>query len=96
MVGLVWFVGFSFKTKTEPDLLEFMVLKIGLISFSSRFGFFGYFFFVFSVFSVDRFFLTPLYNISTNELALKFPMKGGMTIVRINQLASRKYAFLSL
>ena len=41
LVGPVWFVGFSFKTETEPDLLEFMILKIGLISFLSRFGFFG-------------------------------------------------------
>ena len=41
LVGPVWFVGFSFKTETEPDLLEFMVLKIGLIGFLSRFGFFG-------------------------------------------------------
>jgi hypothetical protein len=41
LVGLVRFVGFSFKIKTEPDLLEFMVLKIGLIGFLSRFGFFG-------------------------------------------------------
>jgi hypothetical protein len=41
LVGLVRFVGFSFKIKTEPDLLEFMVLKIGLIGFLSRFVFFG-------------------------------------------------------
>jgi hypothetical protein len=40
-VGPVRFVGFSFKTETEPDLLEFMILKIGLIGFLSRFGFFG-------------------------------------------------------
>ena len=33
LVGPVRFVGFSFKTETEPDLLEFMILKIGLISF---------------------------------------------------------------
>ena len=41
LVGLVQFVGFSFKIETKPDLLEFMVLKIGLIGFLSRFGFFG-------------------------------------------------------
>jgi hypothetical protein len=41
LVDLVWFVGFITKTKTEPDLLKFIVLKIGLIGFSSRFGFFG-------------------------------------------------------
>jgi hypothetical protein len=41
LVGLVRFVGFSFKIETKPDLLEFMVLKIGLIGFLSRFGFFG-------------------------------------------------------
>ena len=41
LVGLVRFVGFSFKTETEPDLLEFMILKIGLIGFLSRFVFFG-------------------------------------------------------
>jgi len=41
MVGPVWFVGFSFKTEIKLDLLEFMVLKIDLIDFSSRFGFFG-------------------------------------------------------
>jgi hypothetical protein len=41
LVGPVRFVGFSFKTETEPDLLEFMILKIGLIGFLSRFGFFG-------------------------------------------------------
>jgi hypothetical protein len=40
LVGPVWFVGFSFKTETEPDLLEFMILKIGLIGFLSRFSFF--------------------------------------------------------
>jgi len=33
--------GFWFKTETEPDLLKFMVLTIGLIGFSFRFGFFG-------------------------------------------------------
>jgi len=42
LVDLVWFVGFITKTKTEPDLLKFIVLKIGLIGFSSRFGFFGW------------------------------------------------------
>jgi len=41
LVGPVRFVGFSFKTETELDLLEFMVLKIGLIGFLSRFGFFS-------------------------------------------------------
>jgi len=41
LVGPVQFVGFSFKTETEPDLLEFMILKIDLISILSRFGFFG-------------------------------------------------------
>jgi hypothetical protein len=41
LVGPVRFVGFITKTKTEPDLLKFMVLKIGLISFLSRLGFFG-------------------------------------------------------
>jgi hypothetical protein len=43
-MGLVWFglvSGFWFKTETGPDLLKFMVLKIGLIGFSFRFGFFG-------------------------------------------------------
>jgi len=53
LVGPVRFVNFSFKTKTEPDLLEFMVLKIDLKGFLSRFGFFGYFS---SVFLVNRFF----------------------------------------
>jgi hypothetical protein len=33
--------GFWFKIKTEPDLLKFMVLTIGLIGFSFWFGFFG-------------------------------------------------------
>jgi hypothetical protein len=33
--------GFWFKTETEPVLLKFMVLTIGLIGFSFRFGFFG-------------------------------------------------------
>jgi len=41
LVGPVRFVGFSFKTETKPNLLEFMILKIGLIGFLSRFGFFG-------------------------------------------------------
>jgi hypothetical protein len=40
LVGPVRFVGFNFKTKTKPDLLEFMILKIGLISFLSRFDVF--------------------------------------------------------
>ena len=47
LVGVVWFVAFRFKTETEPDLLEFIVLKIGLIGFLFQFSFFGYFFFSF-------------------------------------------------
>ena len=39
LVGPVRFVSFSFKTKTKPDLLEFMVLKISLIGFLSQFSF---------------------------------------------------------
>ena len=35
LVGSIWFTGFSYKTKTEPNRLDFMVLKIILISFSS-------------------------------------------------------------
>jgi len=41
LVGSVRFVGFITKTETEPDMLKFMVLKIGLDGFSSWFGFFG-------------------------------------------------------
>jgi hypothetical protein len=39
MVGSVRFTGFSFKTKTEPNRQDFMVLKINLIGFPSRFSF---------------------------------------------------------
>ena len=39
--GSVRFIGFSFKIKTEPNRQDFTVLKIGLISFLSRFGFLG-------------------------------------------------------
>jgi hypothetical protein len=37
----VRFTSFSGKTETEPNQQAFMVLKIGLIGFPSRFGFLG-------------------------------------------------------
>jgi hypothetical protein len=39
MGGPVRFTGFSGKTETEPNQQDFMVFKIGLIGFPSRFGF---------------------------------------------------------
>jgi len=41
LIDSVRFTGFSFKTETEPNWQDFMVLKISLIGFSSRFGFLG-------------------------------------------------------
>jgi len=45
LIGPVRFIGFSFKTETEPDLLEFMVMKIGLIGFFISIRFFRLIFF---------------------------------------------------
>jgi hypothetical protein len=39
MGGPVRFTGFNDKTETEPNRQAFMVLKIDLIGFPSRFGF---------------------------------------------------------